>query len=376
MIFTLLAATGLALAQPEEDRRAKAAAAHANAVAALQQQVSEAAITTDLSVRDFLARTDSAEALRRTLAKAEQIGGPRWINDQICQVRVEMSGVRVAAALLEIAKNAPSLSPISPGRLQAELSAWKNRSFSVTGTSFSVDEASKLDPALIAARADAVNKIVEQLRSVSLPGRGTIGDALAEPAAQKQILEWLNNRSISHVRVDENRKLWLTLDVPPQELADVIQKTVAPAGAANAWAPTRQQIAGRLGAVSGSATFASQTQPANADWRANAEIPRWVNDRLEAEGFSAKLPSKLRTARAAEADATSQIRLKLLQLPLGKNSTVGEVAKTDWALVKAVDRALLRAGLEKTQYHPDGSVTVRAFLELSAVWDILSQPGR
>ena len=66
---------------------------------------------------------------------AQMIGGPRWLDDQTCQVRLEISGTRVAAALVQIANVNATKTPIAPDLLAGRLKEWDNRTFSATATS-------------------------------------------------------------------------------------------------------------------------------------------------------------------------------------------------------------------------------------------------
>src|SRR5438477_7624501 len=82
---------------------AQVAAATANAFLTLRGDVEQSSITPGLRVIDFLQRTDGQDAFNKALHRAEQIGGPRWLDDQTCQVRLEISGERIARALVDIA---------------------------------------------------------------------------------------------------------------------------------------------------------------------------------------------------------------------------------------------------------------------------------
>src|SRR5688500_2601084 len=131
-MLLLLTMSQVTLAQSDEGAKLKVQAARANAIASLHRQIYSTKITPALSVREFIKQTGGQAILQRALDGAEQIGGPRWIDDRICQVRMEISGVRVGNTLLEIANNTPALAPLSPGQLQAEVNDWKHRTFSAT----------------------------------------------------------------------------------------------------------------------------------------------------------------------------------------------------------------------------------------------------
>src|SRR4051812_46686893 len=84
-----------ARAQDRMDRaseRPQIAAATAEAVANLRDAIERTPINQRVTVGDFLRRTGSQDELNRALQRAELVGGPRWVDDDTCQVQLEMSG--------------------------------------------------------------------------------------------------------------------------------------------------------------------------------------------------------------------------------------------------------------------------------------------
>src|SRR4051812_2282604 len=73
-------------------RRAQVMAANADAIEALRRDVLNAPVTADMTVEQFVQRTDSRDALDRAIRRAEQIGGTRRLDDQTCQVRLQLPG--------------------------------------------------------------------------------------------------------------------------------------------------------------------------------------------------------------------------------------------------------------------------------------------
>src|SRR4051794_12674419 len=121
VILTLLFGLTTARAQdardardPRDARREQIDAATARAVDGLHRQINQETVGRGVTVGDLLDRTSSHEELDKTLQRAQMIGGPRWIDDHTCQVRLEISGPRVANALVSIASTKPKKSPIAP----------------------------------------------------------------------------------------------------------------------------------------------------------------------------------------------------------------------------------------------------------------------
>jgi hypothetical protein len=235
-IFSLLARPAIA---QDDAVRAQVQAATDNAVSQLREQIISSRISAMLSVGHFLDQTDSVQALNDTIERAEQIGGPRWIDDQTCQVQLQISGARVAYALVSVAAAHPKRSPLPADVLEQQLSDWKDRTFSATGTSFSAAKLQLLRPsddgnawatvadaarrqAVADARQDAVQHVVQSIRFIELSPGQTVDSLLVHEKSRQTIYAWLNSRPVTNVQFRENLQVELTVSVPADELADVV----------------------------------------------------------------------------------------------------------------------------------------------------------
>src|SRR5947207_3320961 len=79
-----------------EDRGSQVAAATAQAVQSLKSQITALPIARNLTVQELLDRTGGEDEFVSALERSEQIGAPRWIDEHTCQVKLEISGDRVA----------------------------------------------------------------------------------------------------------------------------------------------------------------------------------------------------------------------------------------------------------------------------------------
>ena len=120
---------------PAEARQAKIQAATNNAVNAMMADVTRQPISKELVVRDLINQANGRDALMATLQESDQIGGPRWIDENTCQVRLEIGGQKVANTLIKISDGAGDRSPVKPAALKKSLSTWDRRSFSAIGSS-------------------------------------------------------------------------------------------------------------------------------------------------------------------------------------------------------------------------------------------------
>jgi hypothetical protein len=99
--------------------------------------------------------------------------------------------------------------------------------------------------------------------------------------------------------------------------------------------------------------------------------PAWARRRLEATGSGTARGSKLRAAREGEAAAEATLRKQIEQLELTPTKTVGQAAKEDPRVARAITRALARTRIARADYHADDSAEVSVYLDLGDFWQEL-----
>src|SRR5690349_15025028 len=72
--------------------RPQVLAATKDAVSNLLDEVARVPLNVRLTVGDFLRQTRSTEEMVRVLQRAQQMGGPRWVDDHTCQIELQISG--------------------------------------------------------------------------------------------------------------------------------------------------------------------------------------------------------------------------------------------------------------------------------------------
>jgi hypothetical protein len=239
--------------QPVKDRDERVATALSAANANLRQQVLHAPLGETLHVSDFLARQDDLSDLDRALQNAQPVGGTRWVDEQVCQVRLELPASKISDVLLKIAADPARQPALSPAQVRSCVSHWKRSKFCAGGSS-----------------------------------------------------------------------------------------ETTPAGAT---------------------TLPTTVLPLTP--------PDWVDEQLQAQGSARGVGSPLKLARAAEIKAAGDLRRQILSLHVDDRTTLGDAAKGDAQLDKAIDRSLLQAKTYHVDYLPDGSVNVRVSLDLQDAWDQL-----
>lgn len=381
-------------------RRDQVAAATAEAVSRLHEQIARSPIASNLTVGDLLNQTNSSAVLDQTLQRSQLIGGPRWINEGVCQVRLEISGARVVQALAQIAATHGKASPVDAQTLQASLADWSQRSFSASGWSVAAGYVEQIRPradawqvvpeaarkqAVRAAVADGVERLLHNVSPVELTQGKTIGDALRLPAVDSAVRQWIVSRPLTNVHFRDDLAVTVVLSVSPSELTNILQAALSrekdfPQPSRAEWDRIGADVARLAGVASGighvMAGATAAVAPAVATTQSlislPAQPPQWVGQQLQGEGIGKAGTSYLKAARAAEQVATAQIKKQIEALPLTDAMAISQAASANPAIAHAVDTALGRARTDRTEYREDGSVSVRMTLDLRELWQALS----
>ncbi len=203
----------------DESRKTEVAAATSSAVNRLLDEVEAEPITGGVSVHLLIDKTASQPELLAVLQQAQQIGGPRWEDDQTCEIRLDINGDVVYRALVKIAADNPTTSPVPADVVRKNLSGWDGRVFSATGGC--VDKLDAVHPpassiawkgaadqdvqaALQAARQDLVTRVLDSIGAVELPDNKHIGDALSNPPVASAMANWVGSRPLTRVDFRED----------------------------------------------------------------------------------------------------------------------------------------------------------------------------
>lgn len=389
----LWASPQIASAQEVPDR-ALVSAASANAIASLRTDVLNARISPALTVRQFLEKTQSLGELDQSLQRCQQIGGPRVVDEQTVQVRMEISGTRVASTLVNIAAAFPHLSPVSAGELDQRLTDMKQRTFSGTGTSVSATRIEGFRPvgvsdawagvndderirALAAARADAAQTVLGSIKPIQLTSGRTVADALGSPATSQRVTEWLVSRPVTKLRYKDDLEVELTMAAPPQQVMDVVLDAAQVRPDDEALSRLRNEFSTRTADATGRAKVGAAAPPERPTaFILPTQPPAWVFQSLDVEAVAARSDSPLRTKSMAERSATESFRAKVGALRLDQNITLEDAMRSDPRLAEAVNRILLRARVHKVEYRADGGVMVRMMIDARELWQELQNAVR
>ncbi|MCC6423711.1 MAG: hypothetical protein IT447_09565 [Phycisphaerales bacterium] len=374
-------------------------AAQANAVMALHDEIGRLPLAQNLTVQDFLDQTCSSDELTKTLLRAQQVGGPRWLDEQTCQIRLEISGTLVANTLSRIATIHGDKSPISSDQLQFVLRDWSGRTFAATGSSTgsktiedaapiaaidpwaSVDESARRQ-AVVSARENAIGQVLESIRPIEWPAKKTLGELLSanNGALDHAMTNYLAARPVTAVVFQDDLSVKLTLANPAPEFFDAFrdaalaQQNLSLPTDQPSWNTLRETLIKQLAPAEGVGRLPDEKAiPHNPATMILTTPPDWVDQQIDAEGRADPSDSKLRAARHAEIDARAKLEAQIENLKLTDNQTLEQVAKANPLIRDAVVRTLRRARIYKSDYFSDGSVVVHMTLDLRDLWEELQR---
>jgi hypothetical protein len=229
--------------------------------------------------------------------------------------------------------------------------------------------------ALLAARDNAVHRLIESLKPIELPGGKTLGQALADSKANKELEHWLMGRPVKSVDFGDDLIVHLTLDVTADSLWPVLrsvlthQKDVPPPATEAQWAKLGAEVATHLADATGTGVIQPNAPPAvGNNINLPAQPPDWTNRLAEAEATSNNHGGRLHTSRNAEDLALEKLRRQIEDLPLSPGTTLAAAAQHDPRIEKAITKAMRRAKPVEVSYGKNGSATVRVALQLSDLW--------
>lgn len=405
------------------DERPQVQAATAEAVAALRDEVERASINRHMTVGEFVRRVHAEEDLTRALQRAEMVGGPRWVDNDTCEVQLEMSGSRVGHILEQIGATSPD-SPVKAEDLSVLPIAWRRKTFSGVGSSTSLARVEKVRPrdtgwsqvtdaerskAIATAKDDAIGRVIDSIKPIALTKDTTVGDAMqVNPAVRKDVEEWLAVRPVTRLEFRRDQQVELTMAGTPTGLAEALRRSIIktdlpqPANEAG-WAAVRADFErkmanpiGRASVIPGGSGGGATTEktgvaagndapppkgvvPAAASSVVSRPPPRfslgrtpdWTSERLEAEGVADVPDFKLKSAREAEAEARRKLLDRINGLELSNKVTVGKAAEQNPRVRDAVNHALDKARVAKTDYYNKKGVAVVVRMDLQDLWDAL-----
>jgi hypothetical protein len=381
-IAMLLCGPALCPAAAQVSNRAQVTAATADALTALERDVLAAAVTPDMTVAQFVEKTHSHQEFARTLRGAEQIGGPRWLDDKTCQVRLELPGADVADALVAIAAAHPREAGIPADVLRDRVDRLREMTFAATGVSTCASERLRPPAGQVAwhavsedgvraavkeARRNAANRVLDELRSTD----PRLDKILAEEKIRGQLESWLMSRPVTSVDFQDDLQVRVAVAVGGEALWDEFVR--AAGDQKDAAVALRQAVVRKIEATTTGRAVAKADGGGAANVHAMnvaipREPPRWVFEQVDARGSSRAVNGRLKTARAAERAAREKLRGRIEALSLSRNLTLGEAAIRDTRVRDAIDRAVERARPRKISYLADGGAEVTFSYELRDLW--------
>lgn len=373
--------------EAEAARQAHVAAAVDDGIAAIRRDVYATSFSVDLTIRQAAGRIDAAKSLDEAIQSAEQRGGPRWREDgQSCEVRLELPGTTVAAALQEAGVKQFARLGLTSEAFARAVGHLKTLRFAATGVGRpkpAVVERPVDDPApawkavseparteaVSNAKNDAAARVVESLSAVPLGGGRTLADLLAQPGVAGDLRRQLADRPATGVEYGQDLAVRLRLAAGPDEVWPLVQENLqkynlGPApDDADAWRRLWDDVARSVCTPTGRGL-----PPANQRLIPR-DPPPWASRQMDADGRG--LGTDLKSARTAEALAHAQLRAQVEALELTPGTTLAEAAKRDPRVARALSGALGRARVSRVSYGGP-SVTSRVNVDLDWLWRALA----
>lgn len=391
LAFCLAAAAvcaGASVTLADDTRTLAVQAATASARAELKRQVLTSSVAAGLSVRS-LAERDRAFSIDDVLDTAEQIGGPRWVDQDVVQVRLQVPASRILERIesIEPENRDPRLTPADIARLRRD---WKSRTFQATGQAIpsskiesilntlqtpawqNVPQAARVDAAQ-RARGSAVGTLVSSSSNIRVGPSETIDQSFA-PGAQDKLRTWAYTLPATTVQLRDDRLVEIGLFVDRVGLEQQLRAVVS--DGALSTSEKSQALVDGIGAlpsiIVGRAAVETPAESTGAVPIIMRGLPAWANDPLVAEGSSAAGESRLRTARLAERIAKDQLRERIEKLVINTDLTLKQAAASNPRVGQAIERAVESARVYQVDYNPDGSATVRVTLDPNELIDELT----
>jgi len=398
-IFLVLCLALVARGQMDS-RQARIQAATDNAAQDILAQIHAQRLEAGMTVDDFLNETGGDPALRDFLRRSRPIGGPRWLEDSACQIRLEVNGADIAHLLVDIASRNPAQSPIPPDQLSLLLANLRTHVFTATGSSasFGINPPPPSDSAwapipsnlrLVAiqqATTNAVSTVLASISTIEVANNQTVGDTLQISDVKDALTQWLLARPVTSIDYrrsssDGSLQVRVTLAVNASDLFDtyrailMVRDIVPHFSDAQSWADLRAKIANSMAAAVGTAVLAqSATAPVATQPVVTipSQPPNWASTTLDVTGAGAPMRNPLRAARAAEANAMAALNSAVQALPLDSQQSIADACRGNPWLQRRISRAIEEgAHLASAHYHADGSVTCQMTLDLNLVWSAL-----
>lgn len=368
-------------------------AARNQAVASLSEQLAPLEIGPGTTVAQFVRQLRIRDEFTKIVRQADQIGAPRWLDESTVQIYLELPAQRVEYGLKQLAAAYPRESPVTAWQIDRAVANWPRRTFSATGTSTAASALVELKPvtgdrwstvsdparrqALMSARAKAVDSVLGSIGEVVIVEKTTLAQVVENPQVDQSLREWLGSRPVTQVRFQENMEVQVELAVDPQDFCQVLKTVIERQPQANLprpeqWDQVCRSIGEQIKPAIGRAVVPVEVMPATLGTiEVPTRAPQWVDQQIEVRGASQPAGPKLKTALAAETDARKNLRARLESLALAKSTTIGDAAHQDPQIAEALDRAIQRARVYRTEYAPDGSASVRLMLDLRDLWEEL-----
>lgn len=385
----LLLLAGMASAAPVVSRE-QAELASLVATERLRAEVLRTPLSSGLTVGDFVERTRSRPRIDSLLDRAEQVGGPRWPDEQTCQVRLELRGAIVADELVTIARDAGGAAPLSAEEVAKAVLPLRERVFNASGVSVSADAiervpavgdgpwasvaASSRAEAVRSARQSALEQAQATIDAMVLPDGSTLGERRrADPRLDESMRGFFAARPLVPLGWDDDLTARVAVTIPVEAFGDSLSRLVPGADEPAYRDRLAAQLRHQPRLIVGAAKVIAPVQPAGENV---VSAPAWSRGLILVEGSAAPAATRLQTIRAAEREAQQRLRETVMALPMGDGSALSRQVAARRSIGMAIERSLSLSNTARITFHADGSATVQVVLDGRTLWQAIIDADR
>ncbi|MGN6625984.1 MAG: hypothetical protein ACTHLN_05140 [Tepidisphaeraceae bacterium] len=372
-------------AQAQDHPQLEVRAAAADARNDLRSQLLEVYLAPGVRMADVIQDVPTVN-LDAILAKADTVGQPRWVGQDIVQVKLHLMARDLVNAIQGVRQSL--IKRVSESDFNRFKKEWINRSFQATGQAIPAGRirqvVTTLQPIAWAAvppdaradvasraKANASSKILAQTYAIRFGPNETVENQLAGERGKTNLVTWADALPATRILLRDDRQMDIGVYVDRPGLADVLKSSLLP----NATAESAQALAKGVGGlpevVTGSALLVAMPATAPQSNLVIHQAPPWASDPITAQGEAKFSTTQLRTARAAERTAREALRDKLQTLTIDNGVPLAQ-AQPHAAVQAAIGEAVERARVAQVDYRPDGSALVTISLDPNDLLDALT----
>jgi len=390
-------------------------AAEADCYRKLAETVYGLQLTSDTYVRDFVTESDEIRTSVNAWVKGVRLGMPRYYEGGVCEIDAEVTVAKLITNLKEIHATHYRGNTVKSTDFEQIKETVKTDVIRVTGAGAPRPEIPELpegfDDVLTplpgnvvlrasipdiwkrvgpqawlmaerAAKVDAMRRLLEQIKGLRLNSNTLVRDFVTEydeisAKADGIVIGAMEVGSYLH---EDELIVDVTVEIPVEKIVTRIKELhtehykgnrVTTTDIVNVKKNVQREMIRATGSGVPPARFVSKARDAGAD------VPPWMNERLEAagQGTDPEITSaqgRLKAARAAELDAKRKLAEQIYGLQISSNTSVRDFV-TEYDEIQTQVNAVLAGAVAGAATYDGGVATVTVSIPAADVWSVVHQ---